>query len=40
MKELDASEVTWKEARELGAFVETALTDEEAEVAAYEESDE
>ena len=40
MKKLDCTEVTWEEAKELGAFKETALTDEEAEEAAYEESDE
>ena len=40
MRKLDCTEVTWEEAKELGAFKETALTEEEAEEAAYEESDE
>lgn len=40
MKSLDCHEVTWEEARELGAFIETAMTVEDAEEAAYDESDE
>lgn len=39
MKFIDADEVTWEEAKELGAFKETALTDEEAEEATYEQSE-
>lgn len=39
MKTLDAAQYTWEEAKELGFFKETALTEEEAEEAAYEESD-